>query len=120
MTKISLSDLVLNDDDTAVEIDAVIELGNGRQPDTSRAYPFYSGTQWTDWEAWNCAHCAKGKDDYVNTDAFPSCPIYGAIVWAYADDGSVSAEIGKRMAIPEKNLRIWRCGEFEAVHADPS
>jgi hypothetical protein len=73
--------------------------------------PFTSGTQWADWQNRNCANCAKGAEDFINTERFPACPIYAAIVLAYAGDGTVPAEIAERMAVPERGY-TWQCGEF--------
>jgi hypothetical protein len=74
--------------------------------------PFSSGTQFADWTSRNCDRCSKGASPTLEPDQWPTCEIEGALVAGYVGDGTITAEIAKRMALEPLAL-TWECGEFE-------
>jgi len=83
-----------------------------------RHIPFYCGSQKMDWHCYNCSNCTKGYDDEARAWR---CDLEKAIDNAFMGDGSVSAEIAKRMGEPEDcRVHNWRCPEFVAAPPRPS
>lgn len=68
-----------------------------------RVRPFYCGTQGLDWRCWNCRNCRRYNE------RTPTCDIDRALLDAYFGDGSVSADIARRMGHPG-----FRCTELDA------
>lgn len=74
-----------------------------------RVRPFYCGSQAMEWEGANCDRCTKGQS---GDDEF-KCDIQQELFEAACGDGTVSAEIAKRMSVPSGGYYIWKCGEWE-------
>jgi hypothetical protein len=68
--------------------------------------PFYSGSHKADWHEYNCNTCTRG---YGGNPENWHCELERALDDAYMGDGTVSAEIGARLAIESGS--IWRCPE---------
>jgi hypothetical protein len=81
-----------------------------------RCTPFYCGSQSADWETVNCDNChMRGfyRDQEGQRDFEWRCDIQRAFNEAYMGDGTVSAEIGKRMGADENVASHgWRCPEL--------
>lgn len=79
----------------------------------ARRLPFHCGTQGADWDARNCDQCRKRWREEEG-DVWP-CDIQKAVFLAYWDDGTVSADIAKRMGLPKDGLVYnWDCTEKRA------
>lgn len=81
-----------------------------------RVRPFSCGTQYADWQESNCERCAKG----VDWDApFPDskCDLERALSRASVGDGTISADVARRIALPlaAPGPYVWPCGELEVV-----
>lgn len=72
-----------------------------------RIRPFSSGAQRMDWQDANCCRCQK------YTGQGGSCEIDDAISLAACGDGTVSAEIAKRMGYASPLAYCWECPERE-------
>ena len=72
--------------------------------------PFSDGSQYADWRAMNCAHCALYDQDHYTG----RCEIDGALGLADVGDGTVPAEIARRMGYVPGHL-FWRCPESQPV-----
>ncbi len=83
------------------------------QHDDARVRPFYCGTQMGDWTARNCERCVKGWRHEHGSDI--RCDIDGAIAVGYIGDGTVSAEIARRMGYVKESppAYTWDCLERE-------
>lgn len=92
---------------------------------TARVSPFHCGTQFGDWTSRNCDTCTKGIYAVTGKDAptwaeVPEdrrCAIEYALGEAYIGDGTISAEIARRMGYGDDvRQRVpWRCPEVEGV-----
>ena len=94
-----------------------------------RYHPFANGCQFMDWQENNCCNCTKFSFalDPVTDKTRPPlneeqlCQIELAIYDGHWGDGSLSADIARRMGylLPDGSDRAleygWRCTEFEAV-----
>lgn len=70
--------------------------------------PFHCGSQMADWKAQNCDTCAKGWTE----ESGWRCDIEKAIDHGYMGNGSVPAEIGRRMGVPDNPcVFTWPCPE---------
>jgi hypothetical protein len=72
--------------------------------------PFYCGIQRMDWKCYNCHFCTKRYNEAARTW---HCDLEKLIDESYMDDGSVSADVARRMGEPD-DCRVynWRCPEF--------
>jgi len=77
----------------------------------NRITPFSCGTQFGDWQERNCENCNKFDSDNPDNS---NCEIDEALLIAYFDDGTVSAEIAKRMGYTDKE--DYTCHEIELRH----
>jgi hypothetical protein len=69
--------------------------------------PFSCGSQAADWMARNCQRCALSSPDIAG-----DCEIEAAIGTACFGDGTVSAEIARRMGATEHEGHLtWDCPE---------
>lgn len=78
-------------------------------------YIFSCGTQFADWQEANCFRCTKY--DYENPGA--RCDLDMALLEAQVGDGTVSAEIARRLGYEEGSppRYCWQCGEVEWTEA---
>lgn len=75
---------------------------------TDRIHLFANGTQYMDWTANNCDRCTKAGDPSESGSS--TCPLFEAIYDAAADDGTVSAEVARRLGTSADDTRyVWRC-----------
>jgi hypothetical protein len=72
---------------------------------TGRMRPFSSGMQRMDWQDANCCRCKK----YTGENG--ACEVDDAISLAACGDGTVSAEIAKRMGYASPLAYCWQCLE---------
>lgn len=74
---------------------------------TPNVRPFYCGSQFADWIDKNCENCKKSQ----------RCDIQDALDEAYMGDGTVTAEIAKRMNYENKvpGYYSWPCNEVEST-----
>lgn len=81
--------------------------------------PFYCGTQYMDWLENNCYRgCSKAAPVDATLDEMP-CEIERALSWACMDDGTVSAEMGRRMGLPRwEGYYSWPCPEHDPPWAE--
>lgn len=71
--------------------------------------PFSNGSQFSDWQDRNCHRCRK-----YDVETFTGeCDLDLAIFEAWAGEGTVSAEIGRRMGYPGPLVYSWDCPERE-------
>ena len=74
-----------------------------------RCRPFSCGTQRLDWEASNCDRCVKNTPP---ERGMPDCDIQRAICEASWGDGSITADVSRRMGYSENPLAfVWQCSE---------
>jgi hypothetical protein len=85
-------------------------LAKREQLRTGRVRPFSSGMQYLDWQDANCCRCQKCTGD----DG--ACEINDTISLAACGDGTVSAEIAKRMGYASPLAYCWECPEREDVN----
>ena len=70
---------------------------------------FSNGSQDADWLGRNCLQCKKWGEKVS-----ASCEIADAMQLAYFDDGTLSAEMAKRMGYPGPAVAYtWDCPERE-------
>jgi|GEM_PF-3873415 len=75
---------------------------------TERIHPFSNGCQFGDWDDANCCRCVRYDD----------CDICRALTEAMCGDGTVSAEIARRMGyFAREGAYNWPCGEVEWTEA---
>lgn len=69
-----------------------------------RFTPFSSVPQFDNWQAANCHRCTKEGE----------CPVLGALWLAFVTNGTVSADIARRMGyIGNEAADVWTCPESE-------
>jgi hypothetical protein len=76
-----------------------------------RVRPFSCGSQGADWQASNCNRCKKRIPDDGDYTQF-KCEIQKSLGDAYMTDGTVSAEIGRRMGY-DRQFYGWQCPEVD-------
>ncbi len=77
---------------------------------TDRVHPFANGTDYMDWNAKNCDRCNKvvyDKDD----QPVSACVLFNALMESMIEDGTVSAEYGKRLGMAPGKLHCGPCTE---------
>lgn len=81
----------------------------------ARVRPFYCGTQAIDWQTSNCENChMRGfyRKPQEQRDFEWRCEIQHALDLACLGDGTVSAEIGRRMGHTDPLAHGWKCTEL--------
>lgn len=73
--------------------------------------PFHCGSQDADWTERNCWDCRKEWQEDAPTE-WP-CDIQKALQDAYWDNGTISAEIARRMGYTACDVYTWDCPEKE-------
>ena len=77
---------------------------------TDRVRPFYCGTQYLDWLNRNCFRCAKVEYDDDPDKCRFDCEIEKALSRADTDDGTIAADLARRMDCTGKDY-LWGCPE---------
>ena len=79
----------------------------------NRVRPFSCGTEGADWIASHCDRCTKRIPDDADYTGY-KCDIQRALGDAYMTDGTVSADIGRRLGYsPTTGQIAWPCPEVE-------
>lgn len=73
-----------------------------------RVSPFSNGTEFSQWVETNCDRCTRAYDEDAEIYL---CPIQEALDMASLDDGTVDADVARRMGFGG-GLHVRRCREI--------